>query len=155
MSFKNNIDIKIRKMFKSDLPFFNEVRNHSYMFLHDKNDYTLEDNIEWFKSLKTPFFIVEIEKESIGYFRTSNWVNDTLYIGMDIHKKYRGLGYSTPSYVKFIKLLKDKFNINTIFLEVLTSNKRAINIYNKLDFTIIGVEPHDEVDKTIKMKLEL
>ena len=70
-------------------------------------------------------------------------------------KKYRGLGYSTPSYVKFIKLLKDKFNINTIFLEVLTSNKRAINIYNKLDFTIIGVEPHDEVDKTIKMKLEL
>lgn len=149
------MNIKIRKLIKSDLPFFNEVRTHSSMFLHDKNNYTLEDNIKWFKSLESPFFIVEIEKEPIGYFRTSNWVNNTLYIGMDIHKKYRGLGYSTPSYVKFIKLLKDKFNINTIFLEVLTSNKRAINIYNKLDFTIIGVEPHDEVDKTIKMKLEL
>jgi len=149
------MDIKIRKLIKSDLPFFNEVRSHSSMFLHDKNNYTLEDNIKWFKSLESPFFMVEILNEDIGYFRTSNWINNTLYVGMDIHKKYRGLGYAKPSYLKFIKYLKKEFKIKTIFLEVLNSNKRAISIYNKLDFTIIGVETHDEVDKTIKMKLEL
>lgn len=149
------MNIKIRKLVKSDLPFFNEVRSDSSMFLHDKNNYTLEDNIKWFKSLESPFFMVEILNEDIGYFRTSNWINNTLYIGMDIHKKYRGLGYAKPSYLKFIKYLKEEFNIKTIFLEVLSSNKRAINIYNKLDFTIIGVEPHDEVDKTIKMKLDI
>jgi ribosomal protein S18 acetylase RimI-like enzyme len=74
---------------------------------------------------------------------------------MDIHKKYRGLGYAKPSYLKFIKYLKEEFKIKTIFLEVLSSNKRAINIYNKLDFTIISVEPHDKVDNTVKMKLDI
>src|SRR5210317_1003941 len=142
------MDIKIRRMVESDLPFFNEVRSHSSMFLHDKNNYTLEDNVKWFKSLESPFFIVEILNEDIGYFRTSNWNNNTLYIGMDIHKKYRGLGYAKPSYLKFMKHLKEEFNIKTIFLEVLSSNKRAINIYNKLDFTIISVKPHDNVDNT-------
>lgn len=149
------MDIKIRKLIKSDLPFLNEVRSHSSMFLHDKNNYTLEDNIKWFQSLKSPFFVVEILNKNIGYFRTSNWSNNTLYIGMDIHKKYRGLGYAKPSYLKFIKYLKEEFKIKTIFLEVLSSNKRAINIYNKLDFTIISVKPYDKVDNTIKMKLEI
>ena len=54
-----------------------------------------------------------------------------------------------------IKYLKEEFKIKTIFLEVLSSNKRAINIYNKLDFTIISVEPHDKVDNTVKMKLDI
>ena len=69
----------IREMVMEDISFFNEVRTESYQFLHDKKNYTLEENILWFKKLKNPFFIVEKEGEKIGYFRTSNWDSDSAY----------------------------------------------------------------------------
>jgi RimJ/RimL family protein N-acetyltransferase len=147
--------MEIRKMSINDIEFFNKVRNESVNFLHDNTKYSLEDNIKWFEKNKPRFFIVEVDNKPIGYFRTSNWVDHTLYIGMDIHPKYRGLGYAMPAYEIFIEKLKNKYDIKKIYLEVLTSNKRAINIYNKLNFTIIDLLPHNVNDKSIKMELIL
>lgn len=147
--------MEIREMVKDDLSFFNEVRNNSIGFLHDNTKYSLEDNINWFEENKPIFFIVEVNNEPIGYFRTSNWTKDTLYIGMDIHPSHRGLGYANKAYKSFINILGEKYGIKKIYLEVLTSNKRAINIYNKLNFTIIELLPHDENDLSVKMEFKL
>ena len=43
------------------------------------------------------------------------------------------------SYVKFIKKLYDEFNFQTISLEVLETNTRALNLYTKLGFKEIGI----------------
>lgn len=147
--------MEIRGMIESDLQFFNEVRNQSLDFLHDDTVYSLEDNFRWFKSNKPRFFILEINNEPIGYFRTSDWVNNSLYIGMDIHPKFRGMGYAKSAYELFINKLKDEYEIKKIYLEVLNTNKRAINIYNKLGFTIIDLLPYSGSVKSIKMGLEL
>jgi len=147
--------MEIRLMVKNDLEFFNSVRVKSFMFLHDNTNYTLEDNIKWFETLKDPFYIVSIDGESIGYFRTSNWIDNSLYLGLDISIKHRGNGYAFKAYNLFFNKLKSSFNINKIYLEVLSSNKRAIHLYNKLNFTIIDVLPYSDNHKSIKMELKL
>ena len=43
------------------------------------------------------------------------------------------------SYVKFIKKLYDEFNFQTISLEVLETNTRALNLYTKLGFEKVGI----------------
>lgn len=147
--------MEIREMLLSDIEFFNEVRNHSTDFLHDNTKYSLEDNLKWFVETKPKFFILEDSGESIGYFRTSKWVKNTLYVGMDIHPKYRGLGYAKKSYNLFFKYLKKEYSIEEVFLEVLNTNNRAINIYNKLGFIIIDLLPHKNSILSIKMKLKI
>lgn len=153
--------MEIRLMTNDDLEFFHSVRSESYMFLHDNTNYSLEENIKWFEGLEDPFFIVSIDNnepnvyEPIGYFRTSNWVDDSLYIGMDIHPDYRGLKLAVPAYIRFMDKLKNDYSINKVYLEVLSSNRRAINIYNKLGFTIIDLKEYTEEDKSILMELTL
>tara|TARA_S200002703_G_scaffold22639_4_gene19327 strand:- start:9765 stop:10208 length:444 start_codon:yes stop_codon:yes gene_type:complete len=147
--------MEIREMVKEDLIFFNEVRNNSVGFLHDNTKYSLKDNLKWFIGTNPKFFIVEDNGEPIGYFRTSKWVENTLYVGMDIHPKYRGIGYAKKSYNLFFKYLKKEYSVEEVFLEVLNTNKRAIHIYNKLGFTIIDLLPHNNKELSIKMKLKL
>jgi len=135
-----------------DIDFFNEVRNLSTNFLHDKTKYSIEDNISWFKSTNPTYFIATDDGEKIGYIRTSNWKTDSVYVGMDIHPKYRGLGYANNLYELLFEKLKTEYKLSKVYLEVLTSNKRAINIYNKLNFTIIDLLYYDGKDKSIKME---
>jgi len=135
-------------MTKNDLEFFTEVRNKSVEFLHDKTKYTFEQVKKWFNETPNVYYIVSIGIKKIGYFRTSNYIDDTCYIGMDIHPDFRGQGWATISYVKFMEKLHLEKGINTLYLEVLPHNERAIYIYNKLGFKVI------EKDNTnILMKL--
>jgi RimJ/RimL family protein N-acetyltransferase len=136
------LDYKITfsEMREEDLSFFLDIRNNSLEFLHNDTEFSLEDAKKWFNDTNPKFFIIKMESKSIGYFRTSNWddKNNTLYIGCDIHPNYRGFGLSQIAYKKFIELLKNKFGIKKIKLEVLSTNKRAIHIYNKLGFIETG-----------------
>ena len=147
--------MEIKKLTISDLPILNKIRSESKEFLHDKNDYSLDDTINWFKKLKDPYFIVIHNNEKIGYFRTSNWKENSLYLGMDIGLEYRGNGYAIPAYKKMIIKLKEEYKISIIYLEVLETNLRAQHIYKKLGFKKIEILPYNSVETSIKMKLEL
>lgn len=151
------INAEIRPMVVTDLKFFNKVRSESFEYLHDKTNYTFGENIVWFNRLDFPYFIFLIGDVPIGYFRTSevDLVNKTMYVGMDIAPEHRGKGYATKGYEVFIDKLKNEYGFLKLYLEVLASNKRAINIYNKLGFTITDVLPYSDTDKSIKMVLEL
>ena len=124
----------IRPLIKEDLPFLLEIRNECREYLHDSKIFTLEECINWFESTQPKFYILEYLGERIGYFRTSNWSKDSVYIGLDIHKNYRGKGYAVTAYKLFI----DKLDKEIYYLKVLMKNKRAIHIYKKLGFQIIG-----------------
>lgn len=131
----------IRELTKEDLPFLLEVRNECRHFLHDPREFTLEECQAWFEKERPDFYILQVNGESIGYFRTSDWTEDSVFIGLDIHKDYRGKGFAIPAYRMFIGML----NMPTYFLRVLKTNIRAIHIYNKLGFEIVG-EDEDSLD---------
>jgi RimJ/RimL family protein N-acetyltransferase len=142
--------MEIRDMAFDDLDFFNKVRSESYMFLHDKKNYTLEENKKWFKNLKDPYFIIIYDGNPIGYVRTSNWLGDSVYVGMDISKEFRGNGFSYLAYEKLFNILKNKYNINTVYLEVLSTNERAYHIYKKLNFIEVDRFKYNN-EESIKM----
>ena len=97
--------IRIRKMEIKDLEFFLSIRNECKEFLHNPIEYTLEQSLKWFVKDNPKFYIIINEEINIGYFRTSNWKKDSLYIGADIHKDYRGKGYAKEAYPLFMDYL--------------------------------------------------
>ena len=147
--------MEINELTDKDLIFFNRVRSQSREFLHDKSNYSLKQTEKWFKQLMWPYFIISIDGEKIGYFRTSNWKENSLYLGMDIDPKYRGNGYAIRAYTKMFDLLKKEYKIKLVFLEVLESNLRAHHIYKKLGFREIESIRYDKNENSIKMKLEI
>lgn len=127
------IKYSIRPMNWFDLIFFHDVRNECKDYLHCNKYFTLKEINKWFKNTPDKFFICLVNNKRIGYIRTSRWTRTTIYIGMDIHKNFRGRGYSKIFYNMFFNYLKEQ-GINHVYLEVLSSNQRAYNLYKDLGF---------------------
>lgn len=135
--------MEIKPLQREHVPFLNSVRNEcSKEYLHDSRQFSLEDTYKWFDITKPDFYIVLLDGVSIGYFRISNYseTNKNIYIGMDLHKDYRGKGHSFNAYVKFIPFILNKYNLNKISLEVLSTNTVAFNLYKKLGFVLEGIK---------------
>ena len=141
--------IEFFKLTLDNLSFLNEVRNECCEeYLHDSRKFTLEQTIDWFNETKPMFWIIRKNGERVGYFRTSNYSieNRNIYIGADLHKDFRGKGLALESYKLFIPYLFTEYNLHKISLEVLKTNQRAINLYEKLGFRFEGIK-RDDVNK--------
>jgi ribosomal protein S18 acetylase RimI-like enzyme len=143
------MNLKIREMKISDLEFFNKVRNECIEYLHDRNTYSLNETILWFKNKNPKYFILENNNEKIGYFRTSE-ENKEYFIGLDIQKKFRGMKFAVPAYNIFF----NKINKKEVFLYVDQKNTRAYNLYKKLGFKKIKNLKINGIS-SIKMKYNL
>ena len=135
--------MKFTKLNYDDLPFLNEVRNECCEeYLHNSNKFTIEQTREWFTTTNPMFWVIIVDGERIGYFRTSNYSteNKNIYLGADLHKDYRGKGLAFQAYREFIPFLFKKYYLHKISLEVLETNIRAINLYKKLDFRTEGLK---------------
>lgn len=140
--------IEFRDLLFDDLFFLNETRNEcAEEFLHDGRKFTIEQTISWWNEFVdedklTQYYIIENEGEKIGYFRTSNYSkkNSSLYIGADLNKNYRGMGLGYKSYLRFIPYIFERYSLNKISLEVLSTNTRAINLYKKIGFVQEGIK---------------
>lgn len=133
------------KIQESDLEFLNNIRNqYAHEFLHDSRTFSIEETKKWFNQTSPLYYIIqdEVSKNRIGYFRLSNYSkeNKNIYIGADIAPEYRGRGYAKPAYVKFMDFLFNKYELNKITLEVLHTNKIAINLYKSLGFVYEGTK---------------
>ncbi|NBP00915.1 MAG: GNAT family N-acetyltransferase [Proteobacteria bacterium] len=125
--------ITLRDLQEKDLNFLVEVRNECKDFLHNASEFSIDSCKKWFNDTKPKFFLIEKENAPIGYFRTSEWTDNSCFVGGDLHKDYRGKGYMKIAYpLLFEKLLT--LNIKTVFLSVLEFNVRAISLYKKLGF---------------------
>jgi len=120
-----------------------EVRNEcAEEYLHNSTQYSFEQTQRWFYTLDVPYYIVFNDQDKIGYFRLSNYSksNRNIYIGMDIHKNFRGKGLAYESYCKFIPYLIETYDLHKVSLEVLGTNHRAYNLYLKLGFFTEGIK---------------
>ena len=123
-----------RKMIYEDLDFFLSIRNECSNSLHDNRIFSIEETREWFNTNKPIFYIVKYNNIDIGYFRTSNYLEKTIYIGCDIHKDFRGKKLAHNAYINFINYILDKYDIEKFYLEVLENNIIAYNLYKKIGF---------------------
>ena len=71
---------------ETHLEFLLEVRNHksTRQFLENDSIFDVEQCKEWFLNLKSPWFIIMVDNEPVGYIRTNG--SD---IGCDIHPNHR------------------------------------------------------------------
>lgn len=133
---------------EEDLQFLNETRNgYASEYLHDSRTFTLQETIEWYNKTNPNYWIIFDEdiNERVGYFRLSSYssINKNIYIGADISQKFKGKGYGTEAYKKFIPLLLGFYDLHKISLEVLETNVVAIRLYEKLGFIREGTKRHE------------
>lgn len=135
--------MEITKLSYNDLQFLQEVRNlFAEEFLHDSRKFTIQETTNWFIENSPAYWVIKVNGEKIGYFRTSNHsiVNKNIYIGADIHPNYQGKGYAQEAYKMFIPMIFAEYDLHKISLEVLATNQRAIHIYKKLGFVYEGTK---------------
>ena len=90
----------IRKLTEIDLPFLLEIRNHESTRVNLENDsvFNLEQCEKWFENLSSPWFIIEVNNEPVGYIRTEG---DS--VGIDIHMNHRKKGYAKQAFKEYLK----------------------------------------------------
>lgn len=120
--------IQLNPLTENDLPFLLEIRNDksTNQFLENNSKFTLKQSIKWFRETQPKWFIIEINRMSVGYIRTNG---DE--VGCDIHPNFRRRGYAKMAYELY---LKDK---NYASLWVFEDNF-AKNLYEKLGFIVNG-----------------
>lgn len=135
--------MKFYQMTESDLSWFLGIRNQVSQMLHNPKQFTIEECIDWFKELKSTYWLIEFNDVRIGYFRTEKITEDKMMIGADIDPIFQGKGYGYLSYLEFFdQILKPK-GIKKLELRVLKINIIAFNLYIKLGFQIIEETPVD------------
>ena len=153
--------IKLRPLTSHDLAWFHTIRNdpETYKWLHTQEAISWADTLAWFREEKPMFYVASIGGEPFGYFRThhADSSNGSIEIGMDIALEHRGRGLARPAYGEFIKFLKSRL-YRKFTLEVLSNNKRAIQLYEKLGFVAVDTNPHpipnDPDCQSVSMVLE-
>ena len=132
--------LTFERLEENHLPFFLEVRNECRSFLHDDRAFTLEECERWFRTGRPEYWLILLEGEPIGYFRISNRdpAERSIYLGADIHPRYRGRGLAKAAYEQFLPLLKRREDIGVVRLEVLSHNVTAQGLYARLGFVEIG-----------------
>lgn len=143
--------VNVRPLVESDLEFLNKVRNQNALeFLHDSRTFTLLQTTEWFTKTKPDYYLILVENLPAGYFRITNHsvVNKNLYIGADLAEEYQGKGLAYQAYSYFLPYLFEEYTLNKITLEVLSTNRRAINLYYKLGFITEGVKRQEVLKGT-------
>lgn len=141
----SSVEILIRDSVSDDFDFFITLRNSCVQYLHDSRIFTGLDAFAWFQINKSNYYIVEINSERAGYFRTSNLdlINKKVCIGMDLTEKYRGVGVAPILYRVLLKHYFETVGLNKVYLEVLATNVRAKKLYEKLGFFLDGVKRQD------------
>lgn len=130
--------IKLRELEEKDLPFLLEVRNDksTRRWLENNKKFTLKQCEKWFENLKSKWFIIEDNTVKVGYVRTSDETDVSIYIGCDIHPDSRRKGYAWQA----LKMILDKYKDKNIFLWVFLNNAIANTLYLNLGFRITGRE---------------
>ncbi|MDA9953356.1 GNAT family N-acetyltransferase [Planktomarina sp.] len=136
--------ISLRRLEENDLVDTLEWRNspeNNDKFL-TTGEISLEDHLKWFDCIKTDdtqaVLAVLLDGKLIGQISFYNWVKTkkTADVGRFlIAKEYQGRGYFLMAYKMMEKLMIER-KIKTINIEAMSANTRALQIYNKMGFTM-------------------
>jgi RimJ/RimL family protein N-acetyltransferase len=63
-----------------------------------------------------------------------DYINRSIRVGGDIHKDYRGKGYGTKMFELIVSYCFNYLNSRRLWLMVLETNEKAIQLYKKIGF---------------------
>ncbi len=100
----------------------------------------------WLKSLEQPnprniAFTINANGNNIGvtYFHSIDYIKKEADWGIYIHKNdYRGKGIGKYALSECINFAHNKLNFSLLYLDVLEDNNKALELYKKFGFVIIG-----------------
>jgi RimJ/RimL family protein N-acetyltransferase len=143
--------MSIRPMTFDDLPFMLQVRNESREMLKDSRGFTIDQCREWFIATKPEQYIISTDDDGdVGVLRVSRFARspNSIDIGGDIASQHRRKGYAYRAYCAMLATIfavdEDGY-LKDVYLEVLSKNMPAFNLYRKLGFEI-----HEYVPKMAK-----
>lgn len=145
---ESNTEFVFTRMETKDLEWFLSIRNSVSQNLHNSEQFTIQQCKEWFSTTKISYFIVEVTIEGsltrCGYFRLRELDTQGMAeIGMDLHPEYQGKNIAFQAYKAFAIFLKDNFGLSGFTLRVKKDNARAIKLYERLKFEIVGEYEHE------------
>ncbi len=142
-----------------------EVLEKSWKWLNDPEikkltnspDFTREDQKKWFKSLRdnSNYCIkgISYNNKTIGVAglkKINKDNNDAEYFGYIGEKQFWGKGLSRHILSEIVSVAKKEFKLNSLYLNVIPKNTRAIRAYENFGFRIDRIE-----ENNIRMTLTL
>ncbi|WP_051555098.1 GNAT family N-acetyltransferase [Legionella fairfieldensis] len=152
MIYDRNITFRLRLVESYDADFLLALRSDpeiinnlsSFVFLNQTLQKSWIENISSTQDKKYLIFEKNDENQwiQLGLVRIDciDFVNRSMRVGGDIHQNYRGYGYSKIMYSLIFELGFRVWNLNRLWLFLLSSNSRAFNLYKKLGFQQEGIQ---------------
>lgn len=141
-------EYRFRPIKKADLEWARILHNSEDVLsvLTDITVVSKKQQMSWFKKLSksktSQRLVIEYRNNRIGLIRLDDIDNNnkSICVGLDIDEKFRGKGHGFNSFKILLKYCFDVLEMNRAWLLVADFNKRAYNLYKKLNFTVEGVQ---------------
>lgn len=140
--------MKLRKLQLSDAPYMLEWmkdENINQFFRFDSSKSTLDSVKKYIESSKDDetnkhFAIVDDSDEYMGTISLKNIdkVNSNAEYAISLRTQAQGTGLAMFATLAVLKYAFEKLELNRVYLNVLSMNKRAIAFYDKIGFTYEG-----------------
>ncbi len=141
------MEIELNNLVKEDVEEVARIENETFTEPWSKN--AIVDTLNEEKMNRTIVakkiyknFDEEIENSKVlGYIIFSVSEYETSLFSIAVKEEYRGCGIGEKLIFEMIKIAKNNHS-PLIFLEVRKSNEKAISLYKKVGFSIIGERKH-------------
>lgn len=154
--------VKIRSFKQKDLMLLYKIRNNNILqkkLLSLPKKESLEEVNKWvIKKIRNSIFkviVFEHNDQAIGYIQLVN-INHNIMsasLGIVIDDEYQNKGYGKDSLKQFFTYLRNSTQVKIINLEVLDTNKNAIQLYKNLGF--IEINKQTSIGNSILMKKDI
>jgi RimJ/RimL family protein N-acetyltransferase len=135
-------DYKLRILEEKDIEWARNLHNDPevlYM-LTDTSFISEKRQKDWFEKISlsnsSKRYVIEFQDKAIGLARLDDidMSNQSICIGLDIDKNYRGKGHGFKSFQLLLKYCFNELNMNRVWLFVASFNLKAYQLYQKLGF---------------------
>jgi len=135
--------LNLKVLERKHLEPLREMRNepNTWHWLTDVSFISEVGQEEWHRKLsqdKSKMYMAVEDKDGnfVGALRSDEWdrTNNSVRVGSDIARAYRGQGYGTEALGSFVDYLFKQQNMHRIWLLVVDENEVARKLYRKLGF---------------------
>ncbi len=130
---RENSDYSIKKAELSDLPFLEEAERKCFT-----DPWSVEMLEEEVNHALSVFYILSYRSKQIGYFSYLHILDESHILNVAILPEYQGQGHGNELMRSLIATAQE-LGCTAFTLEVRQSNAKAVSLYEKYGFKLVGV----------------